>query len=214
MPQDTFDELFGALPRRGRGNGTTPVALIEGRDLTPADAQAIIDGVGVTESLTPLTRLRHTHHELARLLAEGRPAVEVSAITGKSQSWISTLKRDPAFADLVEYYRVQKDAVYLDVHARLAGLGTDAVNELQHRLDVDPDKLTTREVMEIAELALDRSVAPPKGGANAGPAGTAIAAVQVNVAFVAAKPHPTDTEDAEVPTSVVELSPDGSGEFA
>lgn len=207
---DEFEALFADLPRRGRG-AAGGLMVEAGRELTPADAAAIAAGVAVSGTVSPLTRLRHSHHELARLLAEGRPAVEVCAITGKSQSWVSTLQRDPAFAELVEYYRVQKDAVYMDVHARLAGLGTDAINELQHRLDTDPEGLRVREVLEIAQLALDRSVAPPKGGTNnGGGPGNGTAAVQVNVSFVQPTPHPTD----DVTGGAVELTPDGKGGFA
>lgn len=202
---DDFDRLFADLPRRGRRADGPALSLTPGRALVEADADAIAEG-GVAAIVSPLTRLRHTHHELARLIAEGRPGVEVSAITGKSQSWISTLRSDPAFAELVAYYASQKDAVYLDVHARLAGLGTDAVNELQHRLDTDPDRLTAREVLEIAEMALDRSVAPAK---SAGPgSGTANGtAVAVNVTFV------TSGEAEDATPAVVDLAPNGRGGF-
>ena len=205
---DPWEELFGAgagagpgagptLPARGRRGGASAVpAVVPTRTLDAGDLEALMD-VPAGATVAPRQRMRHSHHELARLLAEGRPAVEVSAITGKTQAWISTLQQDPAFKELVEFYRAQKDAVYLDVHARLASLGMDAVAELQHRLDTAPEKLAAREVMEIAELALDRSVAPPKAGAGQGQGnagqGTGLS---LNISFVT----PQAREGDEPPT--------------
>lgn len=210
---DDFDRLFANLPGRGRP-AASALQLEAGRELGEADAQALADGA-VGSVVSPLSRLRHSHHELARLIAGGASGVEASAITGKSQSWISTLRKDPAFAELVEYYRVQKDAVYMDVHARLAGLGTDAVNELQHRLDTDPDGLSTREVMDIAELALDRSVAPSKGGGSGGGA-VAAASISFQVSFVKGAEEEGEgqgsVQDSEKGFTL-DLTPDGKGGY-
>jgi len=49
------------------------------------------------------------------------------------------------------------ERAYLDAHARLVALGLTAAEELLERLEESPEKLSTREVREIMEAALDRS---------------------------------------------------------
>lgn len=127
------------------------------RDLDDGDLPEILAPPEVGAVTPTVLELRHGHHTIARLLADGTKQVEISAITGYSQSRISILKGDPAFQELIEYYRTQKEAIYLDVHQRLGTLAITAVEELQQRLDEEPHKITNREVREIAEMALDRS---------------------------------------------------------
>ena len=109
-----------------------------------------------------VAKLRDGHHNLARLLAEGRKDVEVSAITGYSQVHICRLKSDPMFQELVGFYRTQVQGVFLDAHQRLATLGTTAVQVLQERLENEGDEMAIGVLVKVAEMALDRSVAPKK----------------------------------------------------
>jgi hypothetical protein len=119
---------------------------------------------------------------LARLLAEGRKSEECSLITGYSTTRIWILKQDPAFKDLVAYYAAQTEAKFLDVHERLAALGMSTLDELQERLESDPDGFKNRELMELAEFALDRSVTKDsrKGGPQGTPPAVAITFVSGN----------------------------------
>lgn len=152
------------------------LAVAYRRDLTPADL-TVVGGVSLGVSTPSIKKIRHIHHSLARLLAEGRKPVECSAITGYSQSRISILQRDPAFSELVEYYKTQVEAQYTDIHAKLAVLGTMAIEELQDRLEGDGEEgppLSNKELMALAELTLDRSVAPPKAGAGRAGQGPAV----------------------------------------
>lgn len=155
---------FGMPPAR-RGTKSAFSAAVYLRDLNEADLAAVSSGVlGAT---TPsLTTLKSTHHNLARLLSEGLKAVEVSAITGYSQSRISILKHDPAFQELMAYYAAQKKQVYLDVHERLAGLGTDAMDELQRRIDEEPERISTKDLTSILTTTMDRSVAPSRAASS------------------------------------------------
>jgi hypothetical protein len=104
-----------------------------------------------------LLRIRHAHHTLARLIAEGKKDIEISAITGYSPSRISILKGDPAFADLVAYYTSQVEAIFVDVHERLKTLTVEAIEELATRLEENPESFTSRDLLLVAELAADRS---------------------------------------------------------
>lgn len=146
-----------------RGRRAAPLSIVYTRDLTEADVKAMWTAPKLPVASQQLVKLRNTHHMLARLLAEGRPNEECSLITGYTPSRISVLKQDPAFQELVIYYEGQTKAQYLDVHARLAALGMSTVDELQHRLEEDPSAFKNRELMELAQMLLDRTVAPPTG---------------------------------------------------
>ena len=157
---DTLDFL-GLPSARGRKRAKVEMQVL--RELTVADLGVLLDPPKAGVETRPLARLRHTHHFLARLLAEGKRPGECSLITGYAPSRISILQNDPAFQELLEYYKTQTQEVYLDVHQRLATLGISTIEELQERLEANPDGFTAGQLMALAELVLDRSVAPPKG---------------------------------------------------
>lgn len=104
-----------------------------------------------------LAKLRQIHHEIARLLASGLSEADVAASTGYSLSRISILKSDPSFKELLAYYSARSEEVFIDVRKRLAMLGTDAVAELQDRLDFKSDSLTNTQLIEITKATLDRA---------------------------------------------------------
>jgi hypothetical protein len=151
------------------------------RELTDEDLDRLKHAEPLGSEAPPLAKLRHAHHSLARLVAEGRKGVEISLITGYSPSRISILKQDPAFKELVSYYAEQAEAKYLNVHERLAALGITTVEELQARLDENPERFSNRELRELMAEAFGRSVAPLKGLRGGGGSG---GSVSVNINFV------------------------------
>lgn len=195
----TPDEILDlALPRGGKPKAE--LVLVVDRALGPADLESLagapkVHGPGV------IARLKHSHHLLARLLAEGRTAVEASYVTGYCESRISILQDDPAFQELVAYYTSQQEEVFLDVHQRLASLGIGAMEELQDRLDDTPGKFTEKQLMDLIELTMDRSVAPSKG-APKGAAPTTPGGLNLTVNFVSTK-----TEDQG---PILDLRPDAA----
>ena len=132
------------------------------RDITDADLMSMTAGQVPSRpaKASPLVRLSTTHHQLARLLAEGRSATDASVITGIAQCRISVLKADPAFKELMAHYSAIKVHVYTDVHQRLAQVAMAAVEEIQARLEEAPQDVPTRGLIEIATMALDRSGVP------------------------------------------------------
>jgi len=147
-------------PARGR-KPTAAVSYV--RDLNESDIKALWDlpegGLGST---TPaLQHIKSSHHMLARVLADGKNGNEAALITGYSISRISILQKDPSFANLVQYYKTQVEKCFVNVYERLASLGIDSLEELQRRLDENPDGFTLNQLMELAELTLDRSGAGP-----------------------------------------------------
>lgn len=104
-----------------------------------------------------VNRIRDSHHQLARLVAEGVKHVEISFITGYSTSHISILQNDPAFQELVEHYRSVAGAKFEALHERIASLGTDTIQEIHNRLNEKPDDFSVSALTELAKLTLDRS---------------------------------------------------------
>lgn len=107
--------------------------------------------------LAGIQKIRDSHHQLARLLAEGRKPVEVAELTGFSQSRISILQRDPAFKELLEFYRGTVAEVFVDVQKRISTLALDALQELHERLHEAPESFGNTQLLELVTRALDRS---------------------------------------------------------
>lgn len=157
-----IDEVLGAPPARGRKPAKPLYASIT-RQLTEADIKALWDAPegSLRSSVTTIQKLRTSHHMLAKLIADGVSNNDAALITGYSISYISTIKNEPMFQDLVQHYTSMKAEVYLDVHQRLASLGLDIVEEIQERLATEPESFALRDLKELGELALDRSGAGP-----------------------------------------------------
>ena len=105
----------------------------------------------------PIKSLRATHHRMAQLLAAGYREYEVAAMMGYSPSRISVLKADPAFAELISFYRERREEIELDMHERLQRLALDAAQELSERLNENPDGVSTSQLMEVIKLGADRT---------------------------------------------------------
>ncbi|MGH9918755.1 MAG: hypothetical protein ACRD6W_07805, partial [Nitrososphaerales archaeon] len=86
----------------------------------------------------------------------------------------------PTFTDLVAYYQDQIMSAMIEDTARLkdklVDLGEMAVDELRDRMEDDGRRkgIGTGDVRKIAEMALDRTVAPPKIAAQGTSAPAAI----------------------------------------
>jgi len=189
FPLDLDDTLLDfSIPsaRGGRKPKGAPVRIEFTRELGTGDLDLILNPQTQHSSAPAVKRLRASHHSLARMLAEGHKPQMCSAVTGYSPSRISILQGDPAFADLVAYYATQVAEVFIDTQKRLAELGTDAIEELQERLDIAPEDFTKKDLMSLVELTMDRSVAPSKRAAAVGAgAGAALQLPTINISFLA-----------------------------
>lgn len=181
MP-DTAEILLEEL-----GLGVAPKMATYVRDLTADDLiQASTKAeYGSKPAMSLIKKLRFPHHSLARLIAEGKGHPECSAITGYSIGTIVTYEKDPSFKELVAYYRDQAGQQYLDVHSRLAAVGTMALEILQDRLEDEPEKITTGQLREIINDTFDRSVAPNKAapGSSAGAGNGQQSPATINIHF-------------------------------
>ena len=148
--------------------------------------------------------LRYNHHVLAKAVAAGKSGIECSNLTGMSQVYISILKNDPAFQELVSFYADEMNELYVDVHQRMATLGTSILEELTERFEADPDKFTKRELLDMFTAMADRSIPTAKGGPSpqqaitAGPNGGL--ALQINfVSPTGESPKTLDLAPAPAP---------------
>lgn len=165
-----------------------PLDVYYVRDLEPSDIAAIVEFTGSlpSEPQRGLERLRAKHHQIAQMLADGMKQVEVAAISGMTQGSVARLRNDPMFAELVAHYASNREAAYVIAHSRLAELGLSAVEALQDKVEGhmtgEGEDLSAGALMRIAEMALDRSIAPSKSskGAPSAPSPS----VNLSVSFV------------------------------
>lgn len=163
---DLIDEVLSAPPSRGRrSTAATPVVV---RELTEADVKKLwtLQGGDLKSEPRPVAKLKHAHHMLARLMASGVPAAECHLQTGYSISRQSILKGDPAFQELIAYYKTQIEEKFTLVHERLAALSMDVAAELQERLEVAPEGFSNNELNSLLQTALDRTGHGPTSSVN------------------------------------------------
>jgi hypothetical protein len=174
-----LDAVFGsAQGRRG-----APLVIEVVRGLTVEDVPAVLASQARASGQS-LVRVTTAHHRLAQLIAQGKDNTEVSMMTGYNPAYLSRLRSDPSFAELVSTYAAERQLVFADVLLRMKDLGLSSLDELQARLADEPEKWTKRELMDLAELCLQPTTAtamakggqPQQGGVN------------INVNFVEAPP--------------------------
>lgn len=177
------DSLLGKLPPSRGGRVPRRVKWEVVRSLrVPDDLPLLLERTPVPGGPSVLKQIRHSHHQLARLIATGVDDAEAALITGYSPSYISKIKGDPSFHSLLSYYHEQREQIFVDVVERMRTLGLSTLDELQNRLEEEPDEWSRRELMEMAELMLVKPAAARTNLNVAAPAPQ----VAVNVRFVTA----------------------------
>lgn len=141
---------------RTRGRAARPIIATVVRELGAEDLALLFLEKG--SEPTALKRLSDRHHALARNLASGMGAGEAGTICGYVASRVSILQTDPAFRELIEFYRRSEVLPqYRDLHQRLSGLALDAAEELADRLETEPEKVSVGQLMEITKMGADRT---------------------------------------------------------
>jgi hypothetical protein len=127
------------------------------RELTGDDLETLTEERGEQKPISRVKRLGERHQNLARLLASGVPAWEAAIITGYTESYISVLQGDKTFQNLILFYRTDRDDAVKKAQAQLAGLSVDVIQELQRRIEDEPEDFSVGQLVEVGKLALDRS---------------------------------------------------------
>ena len=169
--------------KRGAHN---PLEYTVVRPLCEADLPALSSPPESTSPQQRLKTITYQHHQLAQALARGASDVEVSLLTGYVPTYISLLKTDPQFKELLAYYSTKTEEIYVDAVERLKAVGLTALEKLADRLEREED-FTNRELMELTDMALVKPVTNGmKFGQQIGPGGTP--GVSVSVSFISAQP--------------------------
>lgn len=149
---DAIDSLILGLPP---AKVAVPFFVEVGRELQ-------IDDIALLEATTrgvetpSIKSIRAKHHMLARELVSGKPQVEVSRITGFSQSRISILKNDPAFRDLMTHYQKHEEEFKDNIRSKLQMLAEESIDILAERLEETPEVFTNGQLLEITKATADR----------------------------------------------------------
>lgn len=149
---------------RTTGRAPTLITATVVRELAAEDLELLSIEKGSKPSA--LKRISDRHHALARAIASGMPDYEAAAVTGYDISRISILKSDPAFEELLSFYRAEKDRAFRSVQDKLAGIASDALDELQTRVEDTPEKLSVNQLMQLVQLGADRSGNGPSSTTN------------------------------------------------
>lgn len=157
-------ELDLDLPFRTRGRAARPIIASVVRPLDRADLVLLQEEKGSQASA--LKRLSERHHALARNLASGMAPGEAGILCGYSNSRVSILQDDPAFKELVEFYRRDVEHQYRDLHTRLSGLALDAAEELAERLEEDASSFSIGQLMETVKMGADRTGFGPQSSST------------------------------------------------
>jgi hypothetical protein len=146
-------------PVKTAGRPSKPIEGEIVRQLTSMDLAMLELDRGVKP--VSIKKLRDAHHSIARLLAQGAPNKDVAAITGYSESRISILKSDPAFQELMSFYKGKvadaTDEAIADASAKLAAVRNDIIEELQDRLADEPEKIATETLLDALKVTADRT---------------------------------------------------------
>lgn len=140
---------------RTRGRAAKPMNPVAVRDLVPSDMEALGEEKGSAPSA--IKRISDRHHALARNLASGMSERDAGIICGLCSSRVSILKADPAFQQLLNFYRDGVTEVYRDMHEKLAGISSTALDELSERLEETPEKVTTGQLLDVIKMGADRT---------------------------------------------------------
>ena len=144
-------QIFSGALARSEG----PVVFQAIRELEAADL--VIREVSSSGVIIPkIKALRASHHKLAHVLAMGLSNEEASLMTGYSPNRVSMLLSDPAFKDLLAYYKDNIKDVFVDVTQRMASFATNALEVLQERLEDKPDGFSNKELNELIKTTADR----------------------------------------------------------
>lgn len=151
--------VLDPAPFRTTGRAALPLHAGQVRELDEGDLALLQQEKGSTAP--PLKRLAERHHALARCLASGMEPGQAAVTCGYSASRVSILQADPAFQELLEFYREDVNKAYRDLHERLAGLSLDATDELSARLEeemqAEEKKFSVGQLLEIAKMGADRT---------------------------------------------------------
>lgn len=194
-------------PSTGGRRQATPLAVSIVRSLVPDDLPLLRNPPAQGSKPKSPLQLRHSHHQIARLVAAGKADYEIAFITGYNPAYICNLKSGQDFKDLISYYEVQKDQIFIDVMERMKAIGLNTLDEIQRRFEEAPEAFTAQQLMDLTELMLIKPARAAQQGQSSGPPGGSGAGVTVNVQFVAPQAQPSQMLETHAERAMIDITP-------
>src|SRR5215471_4682827 len=104
-----------------------------------------------------LKRIRDSHHALARIVASGVSNVEASNITGFDSTYISILKGDPTFNELLAFYKENEATIQAELRDRMVTMALDVGQELRDRVLHTPESIEFNDLRNLFKDLADRT---------------------------------------------------------
>ena len=146
-------------PKIGRGRPTQGRVIGNVRSLVADDLPKLQE----RRTRPAANRFRDTHHNVARLFAAGLRHNEVARRAGYSLVRISILYADPAFQELIAYYRKLVTASFVAAVDEYMELGTSNMMKAERMIadkleaaDAEGETLPVRDLLAISRDAADR----------------------------------------------------------
>lgn len=193
----------------GRPPRYPPMIFSVGRQLTAEDIlRAKVFPRSDTSGPPLLQRLTANHRRAARLLACGKSIAEVADAVGRTPDRISKLQSDPAFANAVAEYGKQIEDADLDEGIRMRGMLVEiaelSLESIRGQLETAPEAISIQERRQLATMALDRTVAPPR---TPQPPPAQATAITFNIATPRIQPRLVDITPASAAEAKEEPEP-------
>lgn len=154
-----FPEGF-ARQRRAPADADSLIEDFGPLDATHAQAaqEFIESGRNLGADFAPnIQTIRHTHHRLAQYLSMGMDETKASVLCNYSPAYVSRIKHDPAFAELLAYYAKNVEGEFTDFVSAAKDLSIDLLGRLREILDTEPEKLTASTTIEAIKMLADRT---------------------------------------------------------
>lgn len=203
MARELLDEI-DLSKARGRPVGSVPLEVEVVRPLGADDIELLRDAP-VTTSLPAwrIERIKHIHHRLAQLLVQGKSPEYISAITGHTPAHIKALSKNPGMQDLMAYYATNEEIIYADVLERMRNLQIASLEELQKRLDEEPEGWTKRELMDLQKDMAAPLVARLGARGGGSPDGTS-GGLNIGITFVSPQGADSSKMSPQIDATFVE----------
>lgn len=157
------DAILEAFPSIHSGRPRVPreQLVLESGPLTREHVTAALDheasGSPMDITKPGLKSIRPNHHRLAQLLAQGMEDTKAAVLCNYSPGRVLQLKAEPAFANLIDYYRGSVAEEWQDFVSAAANLSMDFVHRLHEMLEENPAQFSPSQVLESIKTLADRS---------------------------------------------------------
>ena len=195
MPPSSFDIISALGGIRAEGHARAPLFVEVVRELEESD----LEQRASAPALTDIKELKSSHHNIARLLAQGKKPYDVAIITGYSPGYLTRLAQSPAFKELLQHYATVEDIANADVVQQMQDVGLEALAILRERQEQEPEKFTIGQLQENIKLLL---IEPQKNAALRGAGGGGQAPISIPITFVQAAHAPAANEAIEAEYSM------------